>query len=194
MLRAILALLILLPAASRAESEIHLSFAAFERLLAKQVFSGDGRRYVRGDRNAKCNYAWLEGPTIRGENGRLVIRARFTGRTALDVFGRCIGMGDSFDLRITSAPHYKDGFIGLGDTTVVPEGSGGFYARQVCSALAWNLSHDFRYPLGEELKRVLEDPINLPEYPRELRRFTVTRITTTDTAVVLLLDFALAVK
>lgn len=194
MLRSVTLGILLLAAGLRAESEIHLSFNALERLLSKQLFSEEGRRYVRGDRNNKCNYAWLEQPKVWGENGRLVIRARFTGRTAWDVFGRCIGMGDSFDVRITSMPYYKDGSIGLSQTAAAPEGGGGFYARQVCAALAASLNRDFRYPLATELKRALEEPGSLPEYPRELRRFSVTRIFMSENAVVLTLDFALAVR
>jgi hypothetical protein len=185
---------IFLASGLQAESEIHLSFGALERLLSRQLFSEDGRRYVRGDRSAKCNYAWLERPMVRGENGRLVIRARFTGRTAWDVFGRCIGMGDSFDVRIASVPYFKDGYIGLSQTRAEPEGSGGFYARQVCYSLSSSLNRDFRYPLASELKEALENNGILPEYPRDLRRFRVTRIAMSDSAVVLTLDFALAVK
>ena len=181
-------------AAARAESEIHLSFGALERVVATQLFSEDGRRYVRGDRNAKCSYAWLEKPRVHGENGKLVIRARFTGRTAWDVFGRCIGMGDSFDVRIAATPYFKDGYIGLRNTTAAPEPTGGFYARQVCVSLAARLNRNFRYPLAAELKRSLEDAATLPEFPRTLRRFSVTRITLSESAVVLTLDFALAVK
>jgi hypothetical protein len=188
------AALFLLAAGLHAESEIHLSFNALGRLLSQQLFSEDGRRYVRGDRNAKCNYAWLERPDVRGENGKLLIRARFTGRTAWDVFGRCIGMGDSFDVRIISTPYFKDGYIGLSHTTARSEGSGGLYARHACSALSSSLNRDFRYPLASEVKRALEGGAILPEFPRELQRFSVTRITMSETAVVLTLDFALTVK
>jgi hypothetical protein len=195
LLRAISVAILVLATGLHAESEIHLSFNALERLLSKQLFSEDGRRYVRGDRTTKCNYAWLEQPKVWGENGRLVIRARFTGRTAWDVFGRCIGMGDSFDLRITSVPYYKDGSIGLSQTTAAPEpGSGGFYARGVSSALAASLNREFRYPLATELKRALDEPATLPEYPRDLRSFSVTKIVMSQNAVVLTLDFALAVR
>ena len=193
MLHAFLAAVVF-AAAAQAESEIHLSFAALERLVATQLFSEDGRRYVRGDRNAKCNYAWLEKPRVYGESGQLVIRARFTGRTAFDVFGRCIGLGDSLDVRIAATPYFKDGYIGLKQTKASPESTAGFYARQVCVALAASLNREFRYPLASELKRSLEDAATLPEYPRTLRRFNVTRIALSDSAVVLTLDFALAVK
>jgi hypothetical protein len=176
-----------------AESEIHLSFAALERMVAKQLFSGDGRRYVRGDRNAKCNYAWLEKPRVEGEDGRLVIRARFTGRTAWDVFGRCIGLGESFDVKIATVPYFKDGSFGLSQTRAVPESGGGLYVRQVCGSLSSTLNRDFRYPLAADVKRAVEDTATLPEYPRDLRRFDVTRIAITDSAVVLTIDFALAI-
>ena len=39
---------------------------------------------------------------LRGENGRLILQARFTGRSALNVFGQCVGLGDSFDVHITA--------------------------------------------------------------------------------------------
>ena len=46
------------------------------------MFTDDGRRYVRGNRDAKCSYAWLEKPQIGGYEGKLIVRARFTGRSA----------------------------------------------------------------------------------------------------------------
>jgi hypothetical protein len=62
--------------------ELHLRFGALERMLAEQVFTQDGRRYVHGSRVNQCNFAYLERPQIREEDGRLRIRARFTGWTA----------------------------------------------------------------------------------------------------------------
>ena len=52
-------------------------------MLAEQVFTQEGRRYVRGTKAAKCNYAYLEKPQMRGENGLLRIKANFSGRSAL---------------------------------------------------------------------------------------------------------------
>lgn len=174
-------------------AEVHVSHAALERMLASQMFSDEGRRYVRGSRAAKCNYAWLEQPQVRSSNGKLLIRARFTGRTSLDVLGRCIGLGDSFTLTITATPFYSDGNIGLREVSASPE-TGGFYANRVCSALAGSLQREFRYPLAAEAKRGLEDGGAQPQYPRQLRKFDVRAIRVTGDAVVLDVDFTIFVR
>ena len=75
--------------------ELQLKFGALERMLADSVFTQEGRRYVHGNKGNKCNFAYLEHPDLRGDaSGRLNVAARFSGRSALDLFGRCIGMGD----------------------------------------------------------------------------------------------------
>jgi hypothetical protein len=175
-------------------AEVHIHFSALERLLSQQMFTEDGRRYVRGDRNAKCNFAWLEKPRVSGENGKLIVRARFTGRTAFDVFGRCVGLGDSFDLKITALPTFDRGHIGLRDVEASPEAHSGFYASRVCESLAASLRRDFRYPLAADVRRAFEDPGTQPEWKRELRRFHVPKIYITKDAVAVALDFEVVVK
>jgi len=163
-------------------------------MLAAQLFTDEGRRYVRGSRSTKCNYAWLETPKVRNEGGRLRIRARFTGRTSVDLFGRCIGLGDSFLLSITAVPTYDKGNVRMKDVKATPEGTAGFYASGVCAALASSLPHEFHYPLADEAKRGLEDPGTQPGYPRQLRKFDVKEIRVTDEAIVLNVDFTIFVR
>ena len=67
--------------------ELHLQYGALERMIAEAVFTQDGRRYVHNDKSNKCNFAYLEKPQIQGADGRLRIRAKFTGRSALNVIG-----------------------------------------------------------------------------------------------------------
>ena len=71
--------------------ELHLQFGALERMLADQVFTQEGRRYVHGNQNAKCNFAYLEKPRMEGDAGRLAIHARFTGRSAMNSSGSAWG-------------------------------------------------------------------------------------------------------
>ena len=163
-------------------------------MLSQQMFTEDGRRYVRGDKNAKCSFAWLEKPSVSGEGGKLLVRAKFTGQSALDMFGRCIGFGGSFDLKITALPYFDNGYIALKDIQATPESQSGFYARQVCASLSSSLRRDFRYPLAAEAKRALEDPGAQPAYPRELRRFHVPRMYVTNDALAVVLDFHVVVK
>ena len=46
--------------------EVHLQFGALERMLSKQVFTQDGRKYVKGSQKTPCNFAYLEHPQFQG--------------------------------------------------------------------------------------------------------------------------------
>ncbi|MBZ5626850.1 MAG: hypothetical protein LAQ69_50475 [Acidobacteriia bacterium] len=189
----LLAALLLLPICARAV-ELHLQFGALERMLADQVFTQEGRRYVHGNQKAKCNFAYLERPRIQGDAGRLRIHARFTGRSAMNILGQCVGLGDAFDLTVSATPLYRDGNIGLKDVAVVSDGKTSFYIRRVCAAIASSLARDFRYPVATETQNVLEDPGSHPGYKRELRNFSVPEIRVTGDALVLVIDFQLTVR
>ncbi len=174
--------------------DLQIQFGALERMLGEQVFTQEGRRYVRGTAATKCNFAYLEKPRVQGADGKLRIRARFTGRSALNMFGQCVGLGDAFTVTLTAAPLFKDGAIGLGNVAATSEDHSGFYARRVCAALSASLGRDFKYPIAAATKSVLEDPGAQPGYKRELRNFQVTGIRVTNDALVLSLDFELTVK
>jgi hypothetical protein len=174
--------------------ELHLQFGALERMLAEQLFTEEGRRYVHGNQKAKCNFAYLEQPRIQGDSGRLRIHAKFTGRSAMNVFGQCVGLGDAFDLTILATPQFRDGNIGLKDVTVVSDARTSFYIRRVSAAIASSLGHDFRYPMASETQKLLEDPSFHPGYKRDLRNFSVPEIRVADDALVLVIDFQLTVR
>jgi len=112
--------------------ELRLQFGALERMLTEQLFTQEGRGYVHGSKTTKCDFAYLERPQIRGEDGKLRITARFTGRKALNLVGQCVGLGDAFDVVITAIPQYKSGNIGLQEVKVASAGRSGFYIRRVC--------------------------------------------------------------
>ena len=187
---------LLLLAAGRcaAAVELHIQFGALERMLTEQVFSQEGRRYVHGSKTNKCNFAYLEKPQMRGEGGRLRIKARFTGRSSLNVIGQCVGLGDAFDVVITAMPVYKSGVIALQEVKVASEGKSGYYIRRVCEAMQASLVKDFKYALEPEAQKMLEAPGTQPGYKREVRKFTVPDIRVTNDALVLQVDFELTVK
>jgi hypothetical protein len=185
--------LILLAAAQAGAVELHIQFGALERMLSKQVFTDDGRKYVHGNAKTRCNFAYLEHPQIQGADGLLHIRAKFTGRSALNMFGQCVGLGDAFTVMIAARPQYRDGNIGLANVTANADRSG-FYIRKVCAALSASLGRDFRYPLATEAQKALEDPGTQPDYHRELRAFRVPDIRVTPDALVIVVDFELTVK
>jgi hypothetical protein len=174
--------------------ELHLSFGALERMLAEQVFTQEGRRYVRGDKSNRCNFAYLESPRIGAEAGRLRIRARFSGRSSLNMLGQCVGLGDAFDVVIDARPQYRGGAIRLADVIASSDAKTGFYIRRVCAALQASLARDFAYPLESTARNMLENAGAQPGYKREMRNFNVPEIRVAPDALVLVLDFQLAVK
>jgi hypothetical protein len=189
------AVVLLLAAASAAHAvEIHIQFGALERMLAEQVFTQEGRRYVHGARTDKCNFAYLEKPQVRGEDGRLHMRAHFTGRAALNLIGQCVGLGDAFDAVITAVPVYKGGAIGFQEVKVVSDRKSSYYIRKVCAAMESSLTRDFKYPLEHDAQALLESPGPTPQYKREVRKFNVPEIRVTNDALVLNVDFEMTIK
>jgi hypothetical protein len=172
--------------------ELRIHYSALQRILAEQMFTQDGRRYMRGTPAARCNYAYLEHPDLRGDaGGRLKVRARFSGRSALDLFGRCMGLGDSFDVSITAMPYFQNGAIRFKDVLVESK-KDSFYIRRVRAALTSTLRSQFAYKVAEDAKRILEEKRG--DYSQELSGFQVSEIRATGDALVLTLEFTLAVK
>lgn len=185
--------LTLAPVAARA-AELRVEYTAISKALARQVFTQEGRKYVRGAKEQRCNFAYLEHPEIGGSNGRLMIRAHFTGRSARNFFGKCVGLGDSFDAQIAATPYYHDGLIGLRDVRVESINRDGVYIRLVRTALAYSLEHEFAYKIFDDAKKILEAPREPLLLSQELRRFEVQSIQVASDALVLGLDFQLTVK
>jgi hypothetical protein len=190
-------LLVCLSVARGAELEIH--YTAIQKILAQEVFTQDGRRYVRGNPATKCSFAYLEHPELHGDDGRLSLKARFTGRSALDVFGRCIGLGDSFDVYITALPYYHNQSIGLKDVRVesrAPQGAPrtGYYVRRVCAALGDSLRRQFEYRVADQARRILEQTAPGAAYRQELLDFNVPQLQVMPDALIVTVDFKLAVK
>src|SRR5580704_7239292 len=137
---AVLVLSVAMPAWS---AELELRYGAIERLIADQLFSQEGRLYVRGNKATKCKFAYLESPHVGAVDGRLRVSARFSGRTALDMFGACVGLGDSFDFTMIASPIVKNGALAFKDVAVsTPRDS--FYIRRVRLALTSSFSRDFK--------------------------------------------------
>ena len=174
--------------------EVLLHYQALQRILAAQMFTQDGRQYVRGSKTAKCSYAYLENPKIGAEKGQLSVQAKFSGRKALDLLGRCVGLGDSFDVTILATPYYRDGSIAFKDVSIDSNGRDGVYIRGVKKALAKSFTDSFRYPLQQEARRLLEEKRADGLYRQEVNRFEVTAVGITPEALVLVVDFRLAVK
>jgi len=169
-----------------AAAELELRYATLERIIAEQLFTQEGRHYVRGSKSTRCQFAYLEAPHIDADNGRLRVKARFSGRSALDVFGGCVGLGDSFDLTLTAVPATKNGAIVFNDVSVsTPKDS--YYIRRVRTALARSISKDFKIEVRDHA-RTLMAPAG------ELTAFDLAEIHVTPDSLVLVIEFKLVVK
>ena len=192
--RAALLLLAMIPAWS---AELELRYGAIERLIGDQLFSQEGRLYVRGSKATKCKFAYLESPRVGGLDGRLRVSARFSGRTALDMFGGCVGLGDSFDFTLNAVPIVKNGALALKEVNVsTPRDS--FYIRRVRQALTTSFARDFKIEVRDQARRLLEQPpaSNAPKplYQQELASFDLRDVRVQPDALVLVMDFRLVVK
>jgi hypothetical protein len=181
-------------ASSAAAVELAIQFPALERILGQQMFTEEGKRYVRGSKATPCHFAYLEQPKISAESDRLHVQAHFSGKSAADLFGHCIGLGDAFDLAITAVPYYHDGLIGFRDVRVKSLARDGFYIRRVCGAMAQSLSRDFQYRLFDDARRILEEKRPNAPFSQQVRAFQVPRIRVTGDALIVTLEFDLLVK
>ena len=174
-------------------ADLEIRYSALERMVAAQMFTEEGRRYVKGSQAAKCQYAYLEAPKLSATGERLRVAARFSGRSAMDLFSRCIGMGDSFDLTLTALPVPHKGAIAFQDTQIsTPKDS--YYIRRVRSALMRTFDQDFKIEIREQARRLLEQPASTAVYQQELKDLDLNAIRVTPEALVLVVDFKLVVK
>jgi hypothetical protein len=194
-IRAVMALLIV-SGISAWGAELELRYAAIERVIADQLFSQDGRLYVRGNKSTRCKFAYLESPHVGAADGRLQVSARFSGRTALDMMGACVGLGDSFDFTMIASPLVKNGALAFKEVSVsTPRDS--FYIRRVRLALIDSFSRDFKIEVRDQARRLLEQlPQASPKplYQRELASFDLRDVRVQPDALVLVMDFRLVVK
>ena len=173
--------------------ELHIQFGALEahNWAKEQLFTEEGRRYVKGSRTTHCNFAYLESPHVESDNGRLRVRARFPPGARP---GTCSGSASVFGLIdfsvvITARPAYSDGQLRLQDVAVLSDGKTGMYIRRVCAAMSSSLARDFRYPLEAEARKLLEDGGK-----RELRGFKAPEVRVSADALVLVVRFRTAGK
>ena len=195
-MRTLAGLVLFLAAASpgRAATEVELSFTSLQRMLSAQLFTQDGRKYVRGSQSTKCSYAYLENPKVGEAGGRLRVESKFSGRSALNMFGKCVGMGDSFDLIILATPVYKGGAMEFKDVYVETRGRETYYSRQVRNALAKTLDSQLKWPIEGLARSILETSATTLPVQKKVTRFDVTAITVRKDSLLLTVDFRLQVK
>lgn len=188
------AILAVLWASVASGAEVRITFPVVQRLMAEQVFTQEGRRYVSGNASRHCDYAYLENPRVGEWNGLLIIKARFSGRKAFDVMGRCVGLGDEIDLTIAATPVVKHGILALADVKVDTGGKDSFYTRRVSNALRESLERQFGLDVAGRARELLEQKDPKAGFVRQVSTFEFRQVKVGRDAVILDVDFAVTVR
>jgi hypothetical protein len=194
MSRRFVVLMVLAAAPAARGAEVRLTYGAIGRLMADQVFTQEGRKYVSGGKDKRCDNAYLERPAAGEWNGQLIVKARFSGRKGLDVFGRCVGLGDAFDLTVAATPVVKRGKLALADVRIDTGGKDSFYIRRVRKALSESLEKEFSLDMASRARELLEERDPRAAFRRRLSGFEFRQVKVTREAVILDVDFALTVE
>jgi hypothetical protein len=112
----------------------------------------------------------------------------------MDLFSRCVGMGDSFDLTITAVPVPRKGAIAFQDTQISTL-KDSYYIRRVRTAMMRSFDQDFKIEIRDQARRLLEQPATTGSaFRQELKDLDLSAIRVTPDALVLVVDFKLIVK
>lgn len=111
----------------------------------------------------------------------------------MDVLGRCMGMGDSFDLTILASPVARKGVIAMDDIHVTTM-KDSYYIRRVRAALTESFGKEFKIDVRDQAKKLLEQPAGNSSYKQELSDFDLSAVRVTPEALVLVVEFKLVVK
>jgi hypothetical protein len=173
--------------------DLEIRFGVLERLLGEQAFTAEGRRYVRGAKDKKCDYAFLEKPRLAASGDRLQLRVNFTGRTALNMFGKCVGVGDAFEMTILALPVAQKGEVAFEQITVsTPRDS--FYIRRVRTTLVQTLNKELKLDIMQQTRKLIETPQQVGKFQQEIRDLRLNNVRVTPDALVLAVEFRVVVK
>jgi len=173
--------------------DLEIRFGVLERLIGEQVFTVDGRRYVQGNKDEKCRYAFLEKPKLSAAGDRLQLKVNFTGKTALGMFGKCVGLGDAFELTVTAKPVARNGAIDF-EQFVVSTPRDSFYIRRVRTALVETLNKNFRLDIMQQARKLIEGPQQMGTFQQEIKDLSMSGVRVASDSLVLAIDFKVIVK
>lgn len=173
--------------------DLEIRFGVLERLAGEQLFTAEGRRYVQGSKDQKCRYAFLENPKLSASGDRLQLKVNFTGKTALGVFGRCVGLGDAFELTVTAKPVARNGTISF-EQFVVSTPRDSLYIRRVRAALVETLNKNFRLDIMEQARKMIEAPQQVGKFQQEIKDLKLSSVRVSADSLVLAVDFRVIVK
>jgi hypothetical protein len=176
-------------------AEVRITAGAIERVVVTQFFTtAHQRHYLSGDENSKCDYAYLESPRATVRNGRIFMTVGLRARKATEVFGNCVGPGDSRDVTFSALPFFDNGALGLKEIQFDSISGLSFPGAEnlIRSFLGTSVPSSFRYDFRADLQNSLA-AAGTPQGVRlSLAEFTVRGIRADANVIVCSFDFAIS--
>ena len=98
--------------------ELKVSTGALERTLREQLFTGpEGRYYLRGDANSAC-YVYVDNPSVRFQEDRVVVHVHTHSRLGAGMFGKCVGLGFNTEADVSVIPNAEGEVIGFREARI----------------------------------------------------------------------------
>ncbi len=189
----LLFVLLLLPGALVAAgtaSEIAIQNTAIEKMLMEELFIDRGRYNLLQE--TRCQYAYLDSPTVAISQGRVRIKVRLSGKLALEVGDQCVGSGsDVVRLTVSGKPTFAGEKIGLTDIRV-DEVSNEAYRVLLQQFLESAVPRAVSIDLRQGLQRILADRQAKVEVT--VSQLSVTELNAENNVLRALLTFALSAR
>ena len=191
--RSLLCLLFLLPGVLFAEgsvSEISIQNTAIEKMLMEELFIDRGRYDLLQE--TRCQYAYLDSPSVTISQGRVRIKVRLSGKLAVEVGEQCVGgSSDVVRLTVSGKPTYAGEKIGLTDIRV-DEVSNEAYRMLLQQFLESAVPRAVNINVREGLQRVLADRQAKVEVT--VSQLSVTELVAENNILHALLTFSLSAR
>lgn len=96
---------------------IRISPEALERTLHKQLFTADGRYYIKGKPDSAC-YVYAEDPKVTFHDDRVWVHLKTHSKLGTSIRGACLGVSLSAEADVSLAPDAEGETIGFRDVRI----------------------------------------------------------------------------
>jgi hypothetical protein len=171
-------------------SELTIHNTAIQKMLMSELFIDEGRYHLLPQ--TACQYAYVDSPAVTLSKGRVRIKARVSGKVAMEVGDQCVGTrADVVQVAISAKPVFSGEKLVLTDIRV-DEISNESYRVLLQQFLASAIPRAITIDVREGLQRILAD--RQSTYEVVVDRLSVTDITAENDKLHLALTFALTAR
>lgn len=97
--------------------ELKVSSQALERTLNKQLFTQDGRYYIRGKPGSAC-FVYAEDPQVSFNGDRIVVHIKAHAKLGTSLHGACLGVSLNTEADVSVVPDAQGETIGFRDARI----------------------------------------------------------------------------